>query len=132
MHFTLKVCFKSPRGLICPLQTLGPFGRCPFYILLWIHNSFCQTILHDVRKIIDFNCTVSEETSPKATGMLPKEIAFNFSCWIQLRPKKIYVRLGWQVDLVMLIICTPCQIFDICNGFWVIWQILQFYSYVLL
>jgi len=24
------------------------------------------------------------------------------------------------------------QIFYICNGFWVIWQILQFYSYVLL
>ena len=42
------------------------------------------------------------------------------------------LQISGQVDLVMLIIFTPNQIFYICNGFWVIWQILQFYSYVLL
>ena len=43
-----------------------------------------------------------------------------------------YFKISGQVDLVMLIIFIPNQIFYICNGFWVIWQILQFYSYVLL
>ena len=49
------------------------------------------TLVREVKFTILYNtcnCTVSEETSPKATGMLPKEMVFNFSCWIQLRPKK--------------------------------------------
>ena len=40
---------------------------------------------------------------------------------------QIYFKIAEYVDLAMLIIFTPCQIFDIINGFWVITQNLQFY-----
>jgi hypothetical protein len=40
---------------------------------------------------------------------------------------QIYFKIAGQVDLDVLIIFTPCQIFDIINGFWVITQNLQFY-----
>jgi hypothetical protein len=43
---------------------------------------------------------------------------------------QIYFKIAGYVDLDVLIIFTPCQIFDIINGFWVITQNLQFY-YVL-
>ena len=44
---------------------------------------------------------------------------------------QIYFKIAGYVDLAVLIIFTPCQIFDIINGFWVITQKLQFYHYVL-
>jgi hypothetical protein len=40
---------------------------------------------------------------------------------------QIYFKIAEYVDLAMLIIFTPYQIFDIINGFWVITQNLQFY-----
>ena len=40
---------------------------------------------------------------------------------------KIYFKIAGYVDLDMLHIFTPCQIFDITNSFWVITQNLQFY-----
>ena len=40
---------------------------------------------------------------------------------------QIYFKIAGYVDLAVLIIFTPCQIFDIINGFWVITQNLQFY-----
>jgi membrane protein DedA with SNARE-associated domain len=43
---------------------------------------------------------------------------------------QIYLKIAGWVDLAVLIIFTPCQIFDIINGFWVTTQNLQFY-YVL-
>jgi hypothetical protein len=46
-------------------------------------------------------------------------------------PRRVILCTSGQVDLVMLIIVISCQIFYICNGFWVIWQNLQFYPYVL-
>jgi hypothetical protein len=33
---------------------------------------------------------------------------------------QIYFKIAGYVDLDVLIIFTPCQIFDIINGFWVI------------
>ena len=39
----------------------------------------------------------------------------------------IYFKIAGYVDLDVLIIFTPCQIFDIINGFLVITQNLQFY-----
>ena len=39
---------------------------------------------------------------------------------------QIYFKIAGEVDLAVLIIFTPCQIFDI-NGCWVITQNLQFY-----
>ena len=45
---------------------------------------------------------------------------------------QIYFKIAGYVYLAVLIIFTPCQIFDIINGFWVITQNLQFYhTYVL-
>jgi hypothetical protein len=40
---------------------------------------------------------------------------------------QIYFKIAGYVDLDVLIILTPCQIFDIINGFWVITKNLQFY-----
>jgi hypothetical protein len=40
---------------------------------------------------------------------------------------QIYFKIAGWVDLAVLIIFTPCQIFDIIKGFWVITQNLQFY-----
>ena len=40
---------------------------------------------------------------------------------------QIYFKIVEQVDLDVLIIFTPCQIFDIINGFLVITQNLRFY-----
>ena len=40
---------------------------------------------------------------------------------------QIYFKITGYVDLDVLIISTPCQIFDIINGFWAITQNLQFY-----
>jgi hypothetical protein len=40
---------------------------------------------------------------------------------------QIYFKISGEVDLDVLIIFTPCQIFDITNGFWVITKNLQFY-----
>ena len=35
---------------------------------------------------------------------------------------QIYFKIAAYVELAVLIIFTPCQIFDIINGFWVIIQ----------
>ena len=40
---------------------------------------------------------------------------------------QIYFIIAGYVDLDVLIIFTPYQIFDIIKGFWVITQNLQFY-----
>ena len=40
---------------------------------------------------------------------------------------QIYFKIAGQVDLDVLIIFIPCQIFDITNGFGVITKNLQFY-----
>jgi hypothetical protein len=40
---------------------------------------------------------------------------------------QIYFKIAGYVDLAVLISFSPCQIFDIINGFWVITQNLQFY-----
>ena len=39
---------------------------------------------------------------------------------------RIFFKISGQVDLAMLINFTLCQMFDICNGFGVISQKLQF------
>ena len=39
----------------------------------------------------------------------------------------IYFKIAEYVELAVLIIFTPCHIFDIINSFWVITQNLQFY-----
>ena len=45
---------------------------------------------------------------------------------------QIYFKFAGYVDLDVLIIFTPCQIFDIINSFWVITQNLQFYHVLFL
>jgi hypothetical protein len=40
---------------------------------------------------------------------------------------QIYFKIAGYVDLTVLIIFTPCQMFDTINVFWVITQNLQFY-----
>ena len=40
---------------------------------------------------------------------------------------QIYFKFAGYVDLDVLTIFTPCQIFDTINGFWIITQNLQFY-----
>jgi hypothetical protein len=40
---------------------------------------------------------------------------------------QIYFKIAGYVDLDVLIIFTPCQIFDITNGFWDITKNMQFY-----
>ena len=40
---------------------------------------------------------------------------------------QIYFKIAGYVDLAVLVIFIPFQIFDIINGFWVIAQNLQFY-----